>query len=64
MSDLERLLRASLQETGSSFEAKDTAAARQRFLQVRRRRRITGFVSGLALAGAATAAVLFVTSSE
>ena len=63
MNDFERLLKNSLQDAGSDFEPEDLHASRREFIEARRRRRITGFVSGLAVAGAATAAVLFVASS-
>jgi streptogramin lyase len=63
MSEFERLLKTSLQDAGSEFEPDDLLASRHKFIEARRRRRVVGFVSGLALAGAATVAVLFVATS-
>lgn len=64
MSDLERLLKSSLEEVGGDFEPKDSHVARQRFLAARRRRRITAFVSGLAVAGVTIAGIVFVASPK
>lgn len=61
MTDIERLLTEAFQKEGESFDP-DVHKARQIFLQRRRKRRIGFAFSGVALAGAAVAAALFVAS--
>lgn len=62
MKDLERLLSEAMRAEGEQIDP-DIHSARRRFLEKRRKRRFTLAYSGVALAGAAIAAAVFVASS-
>lgn len=62
MTDLDRLLRESLKETGSSYSPPDPVAAQEKFV-ARRRRHLWQLSGGIAVAAAGLAAVLFFASA-
>ncbi len=61
---LEKLLQDTLRKVGGDFHPSDPAAARQRFLASRRRRRLYAFVETGAAVGMAALAVVFITRAN
>ncbi|MFP5299509.1 MAG: hypothetical protein ACLGHL_11030, partial [Actinomycetota bacterium] len=62
--DLDRLLKDSLQQVGGEFHPSDPAAARQRFLAARRRRRWMIFGETAGAIAMATLLIVFVTTAD
>ncbi|MEA2435056.1 MAG: hypothetical protein QOG54_2513 [Actinomycetota bacterium] len=64
MNDFDRLVGDSLKAVGEEFKAQDLASAQREFMSRRRRRFGLQVVTGIAVAGAAAAALIFVVTNQ